>query len=118
MKQPIATFCSLALCLWGSQTGLWRFAIPMILLLEGRDFIRRRWPISWEILKILHIVSGILWLFSLLLHSSSVEPLSYAARYQILRGLPFALFPLILAQTYGLNVGGNLSQSVQATPQQ
>ncbi len=104
MRLPITTLCSLSLLFWGYQTGAWALATLMIIALELRGVINHRWRISWNFLKIIHILSGILWIISIIyLPTTSPFPLEYAAKYQILRCLPIAFFPLILLQTYCVN---------------
>ena len=116
MKQPIATFCSLALCLWAYQTGYWAIAIPMIIAVEGREFIRWRGQTSKLVLRILHIFAVLIWLITVgtppyqvpsLQISGLVNSPDYVAHilYYLLRGLPIACFPIILVHTYFSNVG-------------
>ncbi|MCM1983625.1 transglutaminase domain-containing protein [Lyngbya confervoides] len=101
MRQPITTLCSLALLLWGYQTGVWMLAIPMVLFLEARDFIRPRWSLSLRQLKAVHVLGGLIWLGSILyLPTHSPTPLDYAAHYHLLKSLPIAFFPLLVCQTY------------------
>lgn len=98
---PFATLCSLALVFWAYQTGAWPFAVPMILLLEARHFIPRRWTISAQNFQVAHVVGGFLWLVSIFyVPTTSPKEISYSALYHILKALPVGLFPLILAQTY------------------
>ena len=127
MKQPIATFCSLALCFWAYQTGLWSMAIPMVVLLEGREFIPWRGKISWSLLRWLHILATILWVLTIVCPPYEIASLqannsgspAYTAYifYFILRGLPIALFPLVLAQTYCSNVGAIYHNFFRLQPQ-
>jgi protein-glutamine gamma-glutamyltransferase len=106
MKHSAVTLCSLSLCLWGYQTGAWNLAIPMILALELRNLIKRRWTISWEHFKFVHVLAAFLWLLSIFyIPSSSPASIPYAASYHILKCLPVGLFPLILFQTYCTNFG-------------
>lgn len=101
---PFATLCSLALLFWGYQTGAWTFAIPMILLLEARHFIPRRWSISVSNLEVVYVVGGFLWLVSIFyIPFTSIDAISSAAIFHILKSLPVGFFPLILAQTYCSN---------------
>ena len=105
MKQPLATLCSFALMLWAYQTGLWVVAIPMILILEGRGFIPWRGKVSREYLQFLHVSAALIWVVTVVaLPPTTPVPVQYAARYQLLRGLPIAIFPLIFAHTYSTNL--------------
>jgi protein-glutamine gamma-glutamyltransferase len=98
---PFATLCSLALCLWAYQTGAWKFAVPMIMLLEARQFILLRLSISYINFQVAHVIGGFLWLISIFyLPANSPTAISFSTIYIILKGLPIGLFPLILAQTY------------------
>jgi protein-glutamine gamma-glutamyltransferase len=104
MKNSAATLCSLSLCLWGYQTGAWNLAIPMILALELRNFIKRRWTISWEHFKLIHVLATFIWLLSIFyIPSSSPASIPYAASYHIIKCIPVGLFVLILSQTYCTN---------------
>jgi protein-glutamine gamma-glutamyltransferase len=99
-----ATLCSLALIFWAYQAGAWQFAVPMILLLEARHFIPRRWTISSQNFQVVHVVGGFLWLVSIFyVPANSPTEISYSALYHILKALPVGLFPLVLAQTYCAN---------------
>ncbi len=98
MKINVASLCSLALGLWGIQTGLWFLAIPMILLLEGRHLIRRRWDLSLNDLKGIFKLCGVI--FLLLLTFLFIAQRSFSLIYSLLQWLPVCVFPLIAAQTY------------------
>ncbi len=98
MKITVASLCSLALGLWGIQTGLWFLAIPMILLLEGRHFIQRRWDLSLNDLKGLFKLCGAI--FLLLLTFLFITQRSFSLIYSLLQWLPVCVFPLIAAQIY------------------
>jgi protein-glutamine gamma-glutamyltransferase len=104
MKNSTATLCSLALCLWGYQTGAWPLAILMVLALESRHFIKRRWTLSVANFQLVYVLAGCAWLLSIFylpLHSPS--PIPYNPGYHILKSLPVGLFPLVLAQAYCAN---------------
>jgi protein-glutamine gamma-glutamyltransferase len=104
MKNSTATLCSLAIALWGYQTGAWFLAIPMVLALEVRPLIKYRWPISWKYFKSIHGLTGFLWFLAIFyIPMTSPAPIPYAASYHILKCLPVGFFPLILAQTYCRN---------------
>jgi protein-glutamine gamma-glutamyltransferase len=104
MKNSTATLCSLALCLWGYQTGAWQIAIPMVLMLEARNFVKRRWTLSKELFKFIPALAGFLWLLSIFhIPMNSPAPIPYAASHHIIKCLPVGLFPFVLTQTYSRN---------------
>jgi protein-glutamine gamma-glutamyltransferase len=77
---------SLAIMIWGVQTGLWFLAIPMILVFEGRRLIKRRWSLSLNNLKsLLALCGGMIGLLLLLLFIA--QP-SFAFIYRFLQWLP------------------------------
>jgi protein-glutamine gamma-glutamyltransferase len=99
-----ATLCSLALCLWAYQAGVWLLAIPMVLVLEARALIKPRWKISWEHFQAIHVLAAFTWLLSIFnFPINSPSPVAYGAGYHILKCLPIGLFPLIVCQTYCVN---------------
>jgi protein-glutamine gamma-glutamyltransferase len=101
MKINVVSLCSFALGLWGIQTGLWFLAVPMILLLEGRHFIQRRWDLSLKTLKSIFFLCGAVFLV-LLGFLYGFQPPSFI--YSLLQCLPICIFPLIVAQTYSPNI--------------
>jgi protein-glutamine gamma-glutamyltransferase len=104
MKKSTATLCSLALCLWGYQTGVWQFAIPMVVALEARAAVKQRWTFPGEYFQVIHVLAAFLWLLAIFyIPPNSPSPIPYAASYHLLKCLPVGLFPLILAQTYCIN---------------
>jgi protein-glutamine gamma-glutamyltransferase len=104
MKNSTATLCSLALCLWGYQTGAWKFAIPMVLALELRAFIKRRWKFPGAYFQAIHVLGALLWCLAIFyIPPNSPSPIPYAAGYHIVKCLPVGFFPLVLAQAYCLN---------------
>jgi protein-glutamine gamma-glutamyltransferase len=104
MKHSTATLCSLALCLWGYQTGSWPLAILMVLALEARHFIKRRWTLSVANFQFIYVLAGCAWLLSIFyLPLHSPLPIPYNSGYHILKSLPVGLFPLVLAQAYCAN---------------
>jgi protein-glutamine gamma-glutamyltransferase len=103
-----ATLCSLALCLWGYQVGVWQFAAPMVLALEARVLIKPRWKISWDHFQAVHVLAAFLWLLAIFyLSPTSPSPIPYAASYHIIKCLPVGFYPLILGQTYCVNFTSN-----------
>jgi protein-glutamine gamma-glutamyltransferase len=101
MKNSTATLCSLALCLWGYQTGAWQFAIPMLLALELRALMKRRWKFPGAYFQAIHVLAAFLWCLAIFyVPANSPSPIPYAAGYHIIKCLPVGLFPLVLAQTY------------------
>lgn len=98
MKRHLASLCSLALALWGFQTGLLLCAIPMILLLEGRHFIRRRWDVPLQDLKRLAQLCSLI--FTVFLIFLFITQLSFSLIYRLLQWLPICVFPFVAAQTY------------------
>ncbi len=99
-----ASLCSLSIGLWGYQTGVWPLAIPMVLALEARFLMKRRWKISLDHYQVLFVVAAFLWLLSIFyIPSASPVSIPYATSHHILKCLPIGLFPLVLAQTYFVN---------------
>lgn len=102
---------SIAIGTWGWQTGLWIFAIPMILIFEGRRFVQTHWSFSLRDLKNLFKLCvgmiGLLLLFLLI-----TQP-SFGLIYSLLQWLPVCTFPLIAANASPfkvvLRVSSNLS---------
>jgi protein-glutamine gamma-glutamyltransferase len=89
---------SLAIGLWGMQTGLWAFAIPMILILEGRHFVKQRWGFSLNHLKgLFKLCGGTIGLLLLLL---LIAQPSFSIIYTLLQWLPICTFPFIAAEAY------------------
>jgi protein-glutamine gamma-glutamyltransferase len=101
MKNSTATLCSISLCLWGYQTGAWQFAIPMVLALELRALMKRRWKFPKAYFQSIHVLAAFLWCLAIFyVPPNSPSPIPYAAGYHIIKCLPVGLFPLVLAQTY------------------
>ncbi len=112
-----ATLCSLALLLWGYQTGAWTLAIPMVLALESRHLLKLRWTMSWQSFRLVHVLGSFLWLFAIFqVPMTSPSPIPYATGYHLLKCLPVGFFPFILSQTFFPNFTsfyrGMLPQSV------
>ncbi|EKV01314.1 hypothetical protein Lepto7375DRAFT_3477 [Leptolyngbya sp. PCC 7375] len=100
MQVHIASLCSLALCLWGFQTGLWGLVVPMILCIEGRRLFSKRWMLSAKATVLILFICISVFIVTLQLTG---------AFHGMLQFLPLALFPLMLAQIYT----SNLSQQIQ-----
>jgi protein-glutamine gamma-glutamyltransferase len=98
MNRHVASLCSLALGLWGIQTGLLLCALPMILLLEGRHFLHRRWDVPVPDLKRLAQLCGLI--FALFLIFLFITQPSFSLIYRLLQWLPICAFPFVAAQTY------------------
>ncbi|MEM9008658.1 MAG: hypothetical protein AAGE59_34760 [Cyanobacteria bacterium P01_F01_bin.86] len=89
MQVYIASLCSLALCLWGFQTGLWGLAVPMILGIEGGRLFSKRWTLSKK---------ATIWILFICI-SLIIVTLQLTGDFQgMLQFLPLALFPLDLLQ--------------------
>ena len=88
---------SAAIAVWGWQTGLWFFALPMILIFEGRRLIRARWSFSLSdlknVLKLCGGIAGVILLFLLIKQPSGLI-------FSLIQGLPVCAFPLIAANAY------------------
>jgi protein-glutamine gamma-glutamyltransferase len=97
MNISISSLCSLAICFWGFQTGLWVSAAIALLALEGRRFVRWQWDLSLNQLKELCKLWGIL-----VLGSSVFLLIAYRVMfiYSLLQWLPFLCLPLVIGQTY------------------
>lgn len=111
MKINVASLCSLALLLWGIHTQLIAIAILMILVLEGRWFLRSRWNLSPNQLRTL--LNGCGGLVVLLLVFFLVTQRSFAVVYLMLQWLPVCVFPLVIAQIYTTNFSSLLLPFLQ-----
>ncbi len=89
---------SVAIGIWGWQTGFWVFAIPMILVFEGRRFVKQRWHFSLNdlegILKLCVGMVGLLFIIFL------ITQRSFSLIYTLFQWLPVCVFPLIAANAY------------------
>jgi protein-glutamine gamma-glutamyltransferase len=89
---------SLAIGIWGLQTGLWIVAIQMILTFEARRFVQRQLSVSSNytkgLFKLFFGVTGLLFLFLI------VTKPSFSLIYHLLQWLPVVIFPLIAANAY------------------
>ncbi|MGF1603534.1 MAG: transglutaminase domain-containing protein [Thermosynechococcaceae cyanobacterium] len=101
MKIPVASLCSLALGLWGFQTGFLLCAIPMIVMLESRHWIRRRWELKRADLKSLLNVCGMT--LGLLFLVCLVTQGSFSIGHRLIQWLPICTFALVATQTYITN---------------
>jgi protein-glutamine gamma-glutamyltransferase len=95
MKISISSLCSLAICFWGFQTGLWGFAAIVLLALEGRRFIRWQWDLSLNQLKDVGKLWGILTLGSIVFLLVAYRAMFI---YSLLQWLPFLCLPLVIGQ--------------------
>ncbi len=88
---------SAAIAVWGWQTGLWIFAIPMILIFEARRLIRTRWSFSLNgiktLVKLCGGIAGIILLILLIKHPTGLI-------FSLIQWLPVCGFPLIAANAY------------------
>jgi protein-glutamine gamma-glutamyltransferase len=89
---------SVAIGIWGWQTGFWVFAIPMILVFEGRRFVKQRWSFSLNDLKSIFKLCG--GAIGLLLIFLLITQRSFSLIYSLLQWLPVCIFPLIAADAY------------------
>jgi protein-glutamine gamma-glutamyltransferase len=97
MNISISSLCSLAICLWGFQTGWWGLAVIMLLALAGRRFIGRQWDLSPSQLKKFGKIWGISALGVMVFLLVAYRALFI---YNLLQWLPVLCFPLIISQTY------------------
>jgi protein-glutamine gamma-glutamyltransferase len=97
MNTSISSLCSLAICFWGFQTGLWGFAAIVLLALEGRRFVRWQWDLSLNQLKELCKIWGIIALGSIVFLLIAYRAMFI---YSLLQWLPFLCLPLVIGQTY------------------
>ncbi|MBD2629054.1 transglutaminase-like domain-containing protein [Trichormus variabilis] len=100
MKIPPFLLCA-ALIFWGLQTGLWIFAIPMAIILEGSRLMQSRWDFSTDDIK--RIANLCLIILLTLTVYLIIYNRSFYLVYTLLQWLPLAFFPLVAAQTYSLN---------------
>lgn len=103
----LASLCSLAIALWGWQTGLWWLALPMMVGLESRHISTQRWEISLndlkEVAKLCRVILAILSVISVILEKE-------AFIYSLIQWLPVAAFPFAIAQTYVLGIPALLGE--------
>ncbi len=92
---------SLALLLWGYQSDLLLFAIPMALIWEGRFFFNRRWALTTQdfyLLADLTAVCLILMIAFLFLNRTEYHFIQI-----LMQWLPILLFPLTVTTGYSTN---------------
>jgi hypothetical protein len=97
MKPP-PLLVGAALMFWGWQTGLWILAAGMALIFEGSRLIRLRWDLSADDFRRISDLCTIL-LVMLLIYLYVSDTSAYFL-YVLLRWLPIAFFPLLVAQAY------------------
>ncbi len=96
-----ASLCSLALALWGWQTGLLWVAVPVICILEARRVIKQRWQISLsDLTEAAKLSVAILAMLFVVLITTEKSLFIYS----LFQWSPVAALPFVLAQTYGLGV--------------
>jgi hypothetical protein len=92
---------SLALLLWGFQSELLIFAVPMALLWEGRFFFNRRWALTQQDFYLLaDLTSVCLVLMIIFLFMNRAE---YHFIHTLMQWLPILLFPLTITVGYSTN---------------
>lgn len=96
-----ASLCSLAIALWGYQTGLVAIALPIIAIIEARRIIKRRWEISLSDLKEAAKLCAAL-LAILFVVIATIKKSVFI--YTLFQWLPVAGLPLLVAQVYGIGV--------------
>ncbi len=100
MKTP-PLLLGAALIFWGWQTGLWIFAIPMAVIIEGARFFPSRWEFSGtdfrRIANLCLIILVVLTVYLLIRNPS------FYFVYTLLQWLPVISFTLLAAQTYSVN---------------
>ncbi len=97
MNTSISSLCSIAVCFWGFQTGLWGFAAIILLTLEGRRFVRSQWDLSAHQLKDIGKLWGLLVLGSIVFLLIAYRSMFI---YSLLQWLPFLCLPLVIGETY------------------
>ena len=87
-----------AVMLWGIQTDLLYFALPMGILLEARFFVNRRWALArqdfYRIADLTTVVMGALILFLFL------NRIRYPFITTLVEWLPVIFFPLVVVLAY------------------
>ena len=94
-----ASLCSLAIALWGYQTGLVAIALLIILIIEARRVVQRRWEISLSDLKEASKLCAAL-LAIMFVVIATIKKSVFI--YTLFQWLPVAGLPLLVAQVYGL----------------
>jgi hypothetical protein len=92
---------SLAMLLWGFQSELLAFAVPMALIWEGRFFFNRRWALTKQDFYLLaDLTSVCLVLMIIFLFMNRTD---YHFIRTLMQWLPILLFPLIITVGYSTN---------------
>ncbi|MEL6259868.1 MAG: transglutaminase domain-containing protein [Cyanobacteria bacterium J06626_6] len=100
-----ASLCSLATALWGWHTGFLWAAIPIVLVLEARRVVKQRWEITRsDFYEAIKLSIGILALLFMVLVTTKKAVFIYS----LFQWLPLAAVPLVVAQTYGLDVRSHI----------
>mgnify|MGYP000095743888 CR=1 FL=1 len=99
MKIPMLSLGA-GLIFWGWQTGMWIFAIPMAIIIEGSRLISWRWDFSNADVRRIANLSLIILIF-LFIFLVIQNPTFYFI-YTLLQWLPVVSFPLLATQTYSL----------------
>lgn len=100
MKTP-PLLIGAALIFWGWQTGLWIFAIPMAVIIEGSRFISWRWEFSVK--NVRQVASFCLIILIFLFIYLLIQNPTFYFVYTLLQWLPVVLFPLLIVQTYSVD---------------
>jgi hypothetical protein len=100
MKTP-PLLIGATLIFWGWQTGLWFFAIPMAVIIEGSRLFSWRWDFSaTDVRRVANLCLIIL--IVLFIYLLIQNPTFYFV-YTLLQWLPVVLFPLLTVQTYSVD---------------
>lgn len=99
MKNPMLLLGA-GLIFWGWQTGMWIFAIPMAILIEGSRFISWRWDFAKaDVRRVGNLCLIVLIFISIFL---LIQNPTFYFVYTLLQWLPVVSFPLLATQTYSL----------------
>jgi hypothetical protein len=100
MKTPMLLLGA-GLIFWGWLTGMWLFAIPMAVIIEGSRFISWRWDFSKaDVRRIANLSLIILIFISIFL---LIQNPNFYFIYTLFPWLPVVSFPLLAVQTYSLD---------------
>ncbi|MFB2881188.1 transglutaminase-like domain-containing protein [Floridanema aerugineum] len=100
MKTP-PLLIGAALIFWGWQTGLWIFAIPMAVIIEGSRSISWRW--EFTSIDVRRVANLCLIILIVLFISLLIQNPTFYFVYTLLQWLPVVLFPLLIVQTYSVD---------------
>lgn len=92
---------SLALLLWGFQSDLLLFAIPMAIIWEGRFFFNRRWALTKQDFYLLADLTGVCLI--LMIAFLFLNRTEYHFIRVLMQWLPILLFPLTITAGYSTN---------------